>query len=247
MFRIQAARRVFASVLLAGVIVLGSGCAAMKASGTSSPTDPLEPVNRVIWVFNEVADAAITAPLARAYRFVIPEFVRMSIGNVFDNVGDVWNGIHSLLQAKPVAAATNFSRFIFNTTFGLGGFVDLASEMGLEREREDLGQTLGRWGIPAGPYLVIPFLGPSSARDAVGLVVDSRTDPIQFIDPTASRNSAQGLRILHTRAGLLDLGKVVEGASLDGYTFVRDAFLQRRNSLVYDGDPPAPRKTDPQD
>lgn len=222
-------------VLLLVAGVLAAGC----ATGPNAAKDPLEPINRVVFSFNETLDDALVAPAARAYKATVPELFRQMLGNVVDNFADLWTAVNNALQGKPGHAASDLGRFVINTTFGFAGLADVATEMGLERNREDFGQTLGRWGVPSGPYLVLPFLGPSSFRDAPGLVVDSAGDPLlAFAHETGRRNTTWAVRALDRRAGLLGASDVLEGAALDKYGFLRDAYLKRRRYLVFDGDPP---------
>ena len=211
------------------------------ACATTAPggrADPLEPLNRAVFAVNELLDDVVAEPTARVYVAVIPEALRVTASNVFDNLRDLWTAANQLLQGKPREAMSDLGRFLINSTFGFAGFADIASDLGFERHREDFGQTLGRWGMPQGPYLVLPVFGPSTVRDGVGLSADMLADPVGAIDPIDARNAARGLRIVDTRASLLKAGRVLEGAALDKYTFVRDGYLQRRRSLVWDGDPP---------
>ena len=211
------------------------------ACATTAPggrADPLEPLNRAVFAVNEVLDDVVTEPAAKVYVAVVPEALRVTASNVFENLRDLWTAANQLLQGKPREAMSDLGRFLINSTFGFAGFADIASDLGFERHREDFGQTLGRWGIPQGPYLVLPVFGPSTLRDGVGLYADMVADPVGAIDPIDARNAARGLRIVDTRASLLKAGRVLEGAALDKYTFVRDGYLQRRRNLVWDGDPP---------
>ena len=217
--------------LLLPLALLG-GCA------TNSPRDPLEPMNRAIYSFNDGVDTAIIRPVAEGYRAVLPAAVRTGVSNVFANVNDVLIALNNLLQGKVVNAVSDVGRVLVNTTVGVGGIFDVATNIGLEKHNEDFGQTLVWWGIGDGPYLVIPILGPSNLRDTVGRAVDYRTDPITYVRSMRLRNGLWGLRALSQRADLLDTSKILETAALDQYEFVRDAYLQRRRNLVYDGAPP---------
>jgi phospholipid-binding lipoprotein MlaA len=217
-----------------GLVVL---CALLSGCATgpnANPKDPLEPFNRNVTSFNDAVDKAVLKPVATVYRDVTPDLVRTSVSNFFENLRDVWSAINATLQLRPREAAENFMRFNVNTVFGMGGLVNVASEMGIERTRLDFGQTLGRWGVPAGPYLVLPLFGPSSVRDAAGFAVESRGDLIQGIDDVRTRNSLIGLRAVETRANLLRATSMLEGAALDPYTFTRDIYLQRRQSQIED-------------
>jgi phospholipid-binding lipoprotein MlaA len=219
---------------LASLVMLG-GCA---TTGSGDPRDPLEPMNRAIYTFNDGVDTVLMKPLAEVYQGVVPPIVRTGISNVFSNLNDVIVALNNLLQGKGVAALNDLSRIMFNTTFGILGIMDVATDLGIEKNDEDFGQTLGYWGVGDGPYLVIPFIGPSNLRDMAGLVVDWETDPTSYIDPTRDRNAVQGFRLVTRRAELLSASKVLEVASLDDYAFLRDAYLQRRRNLIYDGNPP---------
>lgn len=217
---------------LASLTLLG-GCAS-----TGNPRDPLEPINRGIYHFNDGVDHLVIKPAAELYQGVLPQFVRTGVSNFFSNIGDVIVALNNLLQGKFVEAVSDAGRIAVNTTAGLLGVIDVATEIGLEKHNEDFGQTLGYWGIPDGPYLVIPILGPSSARDAVGLVGDWKASPITYVDPNRDRNALYGLWFVSRRSELLETSKILETAALDPYEFLRDAYLQRRRNLVYDGNPP---------
>lgn len=213
-----------------------SGCA--STGSPSAQVDPLEPMNRAVFGFNEFVDENALQPVARAYQAAVPELFRYMIGNFFSNLGDLWTAGNQLLQGKPAAAASDASRVLINSTLGFLGVADVATEMGLEKHREDFGQTLGRWGLASGPYLVLPFLGPSSVRDGTGLTLDMLASPLREIDSEGRRNNLRALGIVDTRASLLRAGSVVDGAALDKYSFMRDAYLQRRQNQVWDGNPP---------
>jgi phospholipid-binding lipoprotein MlaA len=200
--------------------------------------DPLEPLNRQVFKFNDALDAAIVKPVAIAYRDHTPTPLRQGIGNVFNNLQDSWSVVNNLLQLKIVYAYDSLARVAINTLLGVGGVVDVASEMGIERHTQDFGHTLGVWGVPPGPYLVLPILGPSSLRDAVALSVDWQGDPLGQLPNESVRNAALLLRGLDTRAGLLKATSMLEEAALDRYTFARDAFLQNRRNNIFDGNPP---------
>jgi phospholipid-binding lipoprotein MlaA len=229
---------------LAGALaaLLLAGC----ATGPSAlPHDPLEPLNRSVQRFNDSVDEAVLQPVASAYRDHLPRPVRTGVGNFFGNLRDLWSSVNAVLQLRPREAAENFMRFNVNTFFGLGGVLDVATEMGIERTTLDVGHTLGRWGVPAGPYLVLPLLGPSSVRDSAGLWADRQGDWVtQGVDDVATRNSLVGLRVVDTRASLLGASALLEQAALDRYSFVRDAYLQRRQSQIDAGRPPADEASD---
>jgi phospholipid-binding lipoprotein MlaA len=213
----------------AGLLALAllQGC----ATGPN-PRDPFEPFNRSVARFNDGLDEAIVKPVALAYQGVVPSPVRTGVNNFFGNLSDVWSFVNNVLQAKPQAAADSFMRVSVNTLIGLGGVLDWATEMGIERHREDFGKTLGRWGVETGPYLVLPVLGPSTVRDTAALVVDTQGDLVLQVDHVPTRNSLYVLRAVDLRASLLRAGEVLDGAALDKYSFTRDAYLQRRGAAV---------------
>jgi phospholipid-binding lipoprotein MlaA len=221
------------SLCAAVSLALLGGCAS-----TGDPRDPLEPLNRGVYKFNDGVDHLIVKPAAEFYSVVVPQFVRRGVSNFFSNLDDVIVALNNLLQGKLVQAGSDVARFAVNTTVGVLGLFDVASHVGLEKHNEDFGQTLGYWGIRDGPYLVLPLLGPSSARDAVGWVGDIYAWPGTYVEPTRDRNIVAGLRFFDARYQLLGASRILETAAIDPYTFVRDAYLQRRRSLVYDGKPP---------
>lgn len=214
------------------------GCA---TTGAGDPRDPLEPVNRAIYSFNDGLDTVIIKPAAEVYQAVLPSPVRTGVSNVFSNLNDIIVMLNNLLQGKFIPALSDLSRVMFNTTIGLLGVFDVATDLGIEKNNEDFGQTLGYWGFGDGPYLVLPILGPSSLRDAVGRFGDYKTDPVTYIDPSRDRNVVQGTRAVVKRAELLTASKVLQTAAIDEYQFVRDAYLQRRLNLIHDGNPPRDR------
>jgi len=178
--------------------------------------------------FNETVDKAVLKPVATAYTDVLPSPVRTGVNNFFANLGDAWSFVNNVLQLRAEPALNSLVRFNVNTFFGLGGVLDIASEMRIERSKQDFGLTLARWGVPSGPYLVLPFLGPSTVRDTAGLPADWYGDLARQVDPVSDRNMLYALRIVDTRASLLTAGNVLEGAALDKYSFTRDAYLQMR-------------------
>jgi phospholipid-binding lipoprotein MlaA len=222
---------------LAALLTALGGC----ATTASNPADPLEPFNRAMFGFNEKVDNAVLKPVAQGYRTVVPQLARTGVTNFFSNLEDVWISANNLMQGKVEFALGDLLRFTFNSTFGLLGVLDVASEMGLEKHNEDFGQTLGRWGLGSGAYLVLPLLGPSTVRDACGRVVDWQGDVVGNLDQVPTRNTLYGTRVVNDRANLFDAAGILEEAALDKYTFVRDSWLQRRRSLVYDGNPPRAR------
>jgi len=220
------------------LLALLSGAAGCATTSGADPRDPLEGFNRNVYAFNEGLDEAIGKPIATAYHDVMPNQVRYWVRNFFANIGDLWIGANNLLQGKPLDAVTDWARFGFNTTIGLLGINDVASEMGIEKHDEDFGQTLGRWGAGDGAYLVWPLLGSSTVRDTVGLVPDYYFDPVLRHKPKGVRYALTATRAVSKRADLLDASRILEEAALDKYIFQRDAYLQRRRSLIYDGNPP---------
>lgn len=233
-----AARAFRASRLLAAASCLATTIGCATAEGPRHPSDPFEPMNRAVYRFNDTLDRALLKPTATAYQRVIPEPMRDMVGNFFGNLSDAWTSVNQLLQGKPGEAASDAWRVAINSTFGLAGLLDVASEAGIEKHNEDFGQTLGRWGLPSGPYLMLPLLGPSSLRDAPGRAVDAFGDPIRLVDSHGRRNNAVVLRFVDDRERLFDAERVLDAAALDRYSFLRDAYLQRRRNLVYDGNPP---------
>lgn len=228
-------KRLCAALLLTGLL---AGC----ATSGGNPADPLEKVNRAVFAFNDGADKYMLTPVAKGYRAVLPGFVRTGIANFFSNLEDVWVSVNDVLQGKFQEGMEDITRVIFNSTFGIAGIFDFASDVGLPKRNEDFGQTLGWWGVGSGPYVVIPLFGPSSVRDGFGLLVDGRADLVyRGIDDVPLRNSVYATRAISNRANLLDASSVLEQAALDRYAFVRDAWLQRRRNLVYDGNPPRER------
>lgn len=223
-----------ASALFVGGLLL-TGCA---TGPNTNPRDPLEPFNRGVYGFNEALDQAVIKPVATAYKTVTPQPVRSGVGNFFANLEDAWSTVNSVLQFKPQSAVENFTRFVVNSTLGLAGVIDIASEMRIERHPEDFGQTLGRWGMAPGPFVVLPLLGPSTLRDTVALPVDFKGDIVANVEHVATRNSLKALNLVDIRAAYLNASSVIEDAALDKYSFTRDAFLQRRQYSVFDGNPP---------
>ena len=219
------------TVMLLSLALLG--CAT-----NGDPSDPLEPLNRGIYKFNDAVDKAVLKPVATGYKETMPDPVRTAVGNFFSNLDDVLVLLNDLLQFKLERAATDFSRLVWNTTVGIAGLIDVATPMDLAKHNEDFGQTLGYWGVGNGPYLVLPFFGPSTLRDAVGSAVDAQFDPVVQHTPIPERNSAIAIHSVDARSRLLDAETVLDEAAIDRYVFLRDAYLQRRRGLVYDGNPP---------
>jgi phospholipid-binding lipoprotein MlaA len=212
--------------------VLLSGCA---TGGIEE--DPLEGFNRSVFAFNETFDDAIAKPVARGYQTVVPDPADKAITNFFGNLADIGTAINNLLQLKILHAFEDAGRIVFNTTFGLGGLIVFAGGVGMEKHQEDFGQTLGYWGAKSGAYLVLPFLGPSSVRDAFGLAVDSFVfDPVFYINDTETAVALGGLRAVDRRADLLKTERILSQVALDRYSFIRSAYLQRRENQIRDGD-----------
>ncbi|MCC5797120.1 MAG: VacJ family lipoprotein [Methylophaga sp.] len=224
-----------ARVGLVASAMLLSGCATTSENGVN---DPFESYNRAMFKFNDVLDRAVVRPVARGYDTVVPEPISWGISNFFSNLNDITVAINSLLQGKFRQAGQDAGRFILNSTVGVAGIFDVATPAGYTKNNEDFGQTLGVWGFDTGPYIVLPFLGPSTGRDALGRIPDWYTDPVMHIDHTETRYVVIGTRVIDTRANLLQAESVMRQAATDEYAFVRDAYLQRRLYLVHDGNPP---------
>jgi phospholipid-binding lipoprotein MlaA len=225
------ARRMLGASMFAAALAALGGCAAVAHP---SPNDPLEPFNRSMYRFNEDLDRVVLKPTATWYRERVPPLMRTGVSNFFNNLGDAWSAVNSLMQFHLQDFEENLARFHMNTMFGVFGIFDVASEANIERHREDFGQTLGRWGVPAGPFLVLPFFGPSTLRDAVALPVDWHYDLVQQITPVTVRSTTYGVRLVNARANLLRAGDMLDEAALDKYSFTRDAYLQRRQAEVFD-------------
>jgi phospholipid-binding lipoprotein MlaA len=201
-------------------------------AANAADEDPWEGVNRAIFRLNDTVDTYALKPIAQGYEFITPQFLEDGIHNMFKNVGEVTNFANDVLQAKPEAAGVDTARLIFNTTFGLLGFFDVGTKMGLQRNDEDFGQTLGHWGVSSGPFVMLPLLGPSTVRDAFAKYPDTYTQPWRYIDHVPTRNTALGVSIVDTRASLLSAEKLING---DKYIFIRNAYLQNREFKVKDG------------
>jgi phospholipid-binding lipoprotein MlaA len=237
-----AAARLAAGLVFCAVI---GGCATVPAAtGASGPTplvnpaDPWEDVNRSIYAFNEALDEALLKPLSEAYRDVVPKLVRTGVDNFFGNFYDAWSAANQLLQGKLEDSLVMGTRVLTNTLFGLGGLLDPATEMRLTRRSEDFGQTLGRWGVPSGPFIVLPLFGPSTVRDATGFLVDRQVSPAQLSGNDASRWVIGSMEVINVRTKLLQTLTLLDDVALDKYSFVRDAYLARRRDAVYDGAAP---------
>lgn len=234
----RAAALVLCVLTLAGCATAPAGGRAGGGAGDGFVADPLEPFNRSMFAFNDAVDRAVLRPAAVAYEAAVPIVFRDMVGNFFGNLDDVRTVLHQLLQGKPAEAFSDLSRVVVNTTFGFGGLADVASEMAIEKHDEDFGQTLGVWGVNSGPYLFLPFFGPSSIRDGFGRIFDIAGDPLGEIDSQALTNGLWFTRAVDIRLRLFPAERLLEGAALDKYSFTRDAWLQRRRNQVYDGNPP---------
>ena len=233
---------------LAAPIFYLLACLALCGCATShNPKDPFESFNRTVYKFNTTVDNAVLKPAAKSYNAVVPVPGRVMLSNFFSNLNDVVVAVNDLLQFKLVQAVSDTGRVAVNTTAGLYGLVDVGSVVGLKKHNEDFGQTLGRWGISSGPYLMLPLLGPSSVRDSIGEYADSRTSVVRKIKHVDARNEAYGTNLLVRRAARLRDESVLDEAAIDRYAFIRDAYLQQRQNLVYDGNPPREKFDDEDD
>lgn len=216
-----------------GLSLLSAGCAT-QGNAKRDPRDPLESLNRATFKFNDALDRAVLKPTAKGYKKVTPQFVQTGVSNFFDNLGQPTIIVSDLLQAKFKPALSDTGRFLMNTTLGVGGLFDPATAAGLDKNDEDLGQAFGKWGIPTGPYLMVPFLGPTDLRDGVGQVGEIWTNPNNYVERDAWRYSIYGVGALNTRASLLDTEETLS-KTFDKYAFIRNSYLQRREYLVTDG------------
>ena len=230
------------AALALGLTALLAGCAG------PNPRDPYEGYNRAMFKFNDTVDEYALKPAATAYRNVLPSFVQTGVNNFFSNLGDAWTTINDVMQGKGQQGLSDLSRFALNSTVGILGLFDVASDAGLPKHKEDFGQTLGTWGVGSGPYLVLPLLGPSTVRDTAALPLDIKGDIWGYKEPVYLRNTGIAIRTVDIRANLLDASSLLEDAALDRYEFIRDGFLQRRESLIYDGESgPKGKKSDDDD
>lgn len=220
-------RKRFVAVLVSGLMMTSPA-----ALADGHEVDPWEGYNRVMFGFNEGLDKYALKPITLGYKAITPDLVETGVSNFFDNISDVGSLLNNVLQTKFEAAGEDLARVSFNSTFGLGGVLDVATPMGIEEHNEDFGQTLGYWGMSSGPYLVLPLFGPSNVRDTGGLIVDTITSPISNIEDDSARYAVTGLQAIDTRSGLLEAEKLITG---DRYTFIRDAYLQRREFSINDG------------
>ncbi len=222
-------------VAVSGLLLLGLTACASKHSAA---TDPWEGYNRAMFSFNEGVDRALIKPVAKGYEWLVPTPVNTIITNFFSNIGDVWVSTNNLFQGKIREAGSDLSRVVLNSSLGIGGLVDVATDMGFDKHDEDFGQTFGHWGMGDGPYFVLPFLGASTLRDAFGQVVDWGADPLTHVNPDKVHYPLVGLRLIDTRADLFPAEKMFEAGAIDKYTYLRDAYLQHRRYVIYDGHPP---------
>lgn len=243
-------RRIGTLAVLAVAVPLLGGCATTLndvRGGPGAKLDPWENWNRKVFAFNEGLDEYVLKPVATVYADVVPQPVRRGVDNFFGNFADAWSAVNNFLQGKGTAGVYDIVRVGTNTVFGLLGVLDVATEMGVEKTREDFGQTLGVWGMGTGAYIVWPLLGPSSVRDSIALPLDTAATPAVAFNDGGARYSLTALQIINTRANLLGATRVLDDIALDKYNFLRDAYLQRRRSLVFDGnDPPQEDPTEPE-
>ncbi len=243
--------RTLLALMVGALLVLG-GCATTQTlvedarGGPGARLDPWENWNRKVFAFNEGLDERVLKPVATGYAKVVPQFVRRSVDNFFSNAADGWSAVNNVLQGKPEPAFSDVVRFTTNTVFGFFGILDIASEFGLQHYYEDFGQTLGRWGFGAGAYIVWPLIGSSTVRETIALPLDRTASPSVYLSDGSYQFGIVGLQIINTRAKYLGASQVIDDIALDKYSFIRDAYLQRRRSLVFDGDaPPEPDASSP--
>lgn len=229
--------RLRSAVLVVCVLAFGHAPQTLAGTGSGPDPDPLERINRAVFEFNDAFDQALLRPVAVGYERHVPELLRWMAANWVTNLRQPYVAVNNLLQGKPLDAGSDLARFGVNLLLGFGGVADPASEFGFPRHQEDVGQTLGVWGVPPGPYLMLPLLGPSTLRDGFGRVLENRIGPYETGDNVSLRNSVRVLDIVQTRVSLLPADRLLADA-LDRYLMVRDSYLQRRRNLVYDGDPP---------
>ena len=222
---------------LALAALLAGGCAS-----TGNPKDPLEGFNRAMFAFNDDLDKIAIRPAAQAYAAVLPELVRRGVSNFFANIGDIFIAANDALQGKVPDAINDVGRVLVNTTLGVLGLRDVASELGVEKHDEDFGQTLGAWGVGEGAYIVLPFFGPRTVRDSFGLALDLHFDPVGNMHPIPDRNTLIVTRVLSDRTQMFAADKILDEAALDRYSYLRNAYLQRRRSQVFDGNAPRNRE-----
>jgi phospholipid-binding lipoprotein MlaA len=238
-------RGLFRFSLLWLVVLLLAGLVGCAAPSGSDPRDPFESYNRSVTRFNDNLDEAVLKPVAQTYVQVTPSPVRTGVKNFFGNLGDVWSTLNNAMQLKPKETVESLARVLVNTVVGIYGLFDVATELNLTRHAEDFGQTLGYWGVPSGPYLVLPVLGPSTLRDTASLSIDTQGNLVRQIDHVPTRNTLWLTGAVDKRSRFLDASDQVDALALDKYIFLRDVFLQKRLSDVWDGNPPeAPEETE---
>lgn len=227
-------RRWLTSWVVVALLLL-QGCATVSRP---DPRDPLESVNRSIYGFNDTVDAYVLKPVAKGYRAVTPDWARKGVGNFFNNLEDVWSAVNNALQGRGQAFGDSLGRVMVNSTIGMFGLIDVASDLNIERRSADFGQTLGKWGVPPGPYVVLPLLGPRTLREVAAIPVDVQGQPVYHIGGPNEQTALPVLSVVDLRAKYLNAGEVLEGAALDAYSFRRDAYFQRQRNIQFDGDPP---------
>lgn len=221
--------------ILPMLLMLG-GCA---TTGDNS-ADPWEKYNRKVFAFNDALDRSVIKPVAKGYQAVTPDIVEQGVSNFFSNLGDVGNSVNNLLQGEVVGSGSDLLRVVINSTVGLVGLVDVATHAGLQKHQEDFGQTFAVWGVDSGPYVVLPFFGPRTVRDSFGLGFDYTVSPITYVEEARVRNQLTGLNLINTRSDLLKAESVIGNDFYDRYATLRNAYLQHRNVLVHNGNPPRP-------
>ena len=235
------------SVLLPCAHAQSAPANSTERSSVPNPKDPFESFNRSVTTFNDRVDQALLQPVARTYVKVTPDILQTGVKNFFGNLADVWSTVNNALQLKPQETVESLARVGVNTILGVGGVIDWASKMGIDRHTEDFGQTLGHWGVGSGPYLVLPLLGPSTLRDTVSLTMDFNGNPTHRVKPASARYELMGLNLVSKRAQYLGLGDELNDLALDRYSFLRDVYLQKRLSDVWDGNPPEDTEESGQD
>jgi phospholipid-binding lipoprotein MlaA len=238
----QRCLRGVAALLLGAALLVLQGCATVASP---DPRDPMESFNRSMFSFNDGLDRAVLKPTARAYQATLPSWTRTGVGNFFNNLKDVWSAVNNGLQLRGQEMGDSIGRVMVNSTIGLGGLIDVASDLGIDRHPANFGLTLGRWGVRPGPYLVLPLLGPATLREVAALPIDQQGSLVTHIPDEGTRTGLTVLNVVDTRATYLRAGDVVDGAALDRYSFTRDAYLQRQRNDDYDGDPPPEEGTEP--
>ncbi len=234
MMPVLSCRRALMGLLLLAVL----GLQACATVASPDPRDPMESWNRGVFGFNDALDRAVVKPVATAYQEVLPRPVRKGVNNFFGNLTDMWSAVNNGLQLRGREMGDSIGRVMVNTTIGLLGLIDVASDLNIERHSADFGLTLGRWGVRPGPFVVLPLLGPFTLREVAALPIDIQGNPVNHVSDEPSRTGLTVLNLVDTRASYLKAGEVVDGAALDRYSFMRDAYLQRQRSRQYDGNPP---------